>query len=127
MALKKRLIVFVALFVAAIIFDWLKFLFSGKSNLINWHSFAHPAWVIGAAVFLIAGIVLWRERVWQILFWLHFFVFFAAFANQFFLFSETLTYNCMLFNLVFVALYFVLSAPHKRSEISLQQKEAKPL
>lgn len=89
-----------------VFFDLAKFWFIGGPNIINWHSFVHPAWVFfGFGSLLIANII---QRVFftKILFWVFFTIFCAALLNQYLNFSEILTYNCMLFNAIFVAIYF---------------------
>ena len=99
------------IFAAVVAVDWVLYRTIGGPNIINWRSFVHPAWVIGALALLGVGVAMWRRRVWQTLFGLYFTVFVVALLNQYLSFTEVLTYNCMLFNLVFVTLYCFLSAP----------------
>jgi len=89
----------------AVIADLLKFLSVGGPNIINWNSFVHPAWVVTAIVLLVISTYLYSLRIW--FFGIYFIVFAVALLNQYLHFSEILTYNCMLFNLVFVSLYLM--------------------
>lgn len=114
---QKRILVFGSVFVLAVFADWLKFMAVGESNIVNWYSFVHPAWVITTLALLFVG-AFWfthTTKYWFALFLLHFLVVAGAFINQYFPFWETLTYNCMLFNLIFTAAYFMVSAPRQSS------------
>lgn len=108
---QKRLIIFGSSFFAIVILDGLKFIAVGGPNIINWHSFIHPGWVFVTLALFFLGV--WRNTriVWKALFGIYLVVFLFALANQYVPFSSVLTYNCMLFNLIFVSLYFFLSAP----------------
>lgn len=107
MTYHRRVLIFALIGFLLILFDWIKFLMIGEPNIVNWHSFVHPAWVFfGFGSLLLAWF--FRSKVlWRGFFWLFFAVFIAALLNQYLSFSEILTYNCMLFNAIFVAIYFV--------------------
>lgn len=112
---KTRLIIFCGAFASVVFADWVRFTFLDGVEIVNWTSFAHPAWVIGTLTLLFIGIF-WtggNRHWWTLLFWLHLLVVVAALANQYLAFWDLLTYNCILFNLIFTALYFVVSAPRQ--------------
>ena len=107
---QRRLWIVAVLFSLAVATDGLKFVFFGEPNVINWHSLAHPVWVLTTLILLLIGTAINRRRIWQLLFLIYFAVFVAALLNQYFAFSGILSGGCMLFNLSFVMLYFLLSA-----------------
>ncbi|MBI1957588.1 MAG: hypothetical protein HYS44_04015 [Candidatus Niyogibacteria bacterium] len=99
-------------FSAVVALDAAKYLTFGFPALINWESFAHPAWVIGALALFFASLKFDNRAFWKFLFGVYIAVTLAALANHYLPFSETLTYNCMLFNLVFASLYFAILQCH---------------
>lgn len=113
---RNKLLAFFGLFSLAVVGDWLKFEILGGPNIINWHSLVHPAWVFSALFFLAVGIAAEKRIIWQSLFGLYLAIFLAALLNQYYFFTALLTYNCMLFNLVFVAIYFFLNSPQSSDQ-----------
>lgn len=105
--LHKKLLTYGLIIAAIVGLDLVKFLAFDFPTLVNWRSFAHPAWVLTALVLLLASAKLDSRRLWQALFWVYALVAVAALLNHYLPFSETLTYNCMLFNFAFASLYFV--------------------
>ena len=105
---RKNLLLFGGVIGAIIAADFAKYSFLGFPALVNWESFAHPAWVIGTLILFFIGLKLARPAFWKLLLGAHTIVAAAALANHYFPFSETLTYNCMLFNFAFVSLYFAI-------------------
>jgi len=111
--MKRKLFIYVFLFLAVVAVDGVLFLTVEGPNIISWRSIIHPAWVIVAVSLLGIGALVWRRWMWQTLFILYFAMFVAALLNQYLSFTEVLTYNCMLFNLIFVTLYYFLGGQNK--------------
>lgn len=107
---KKRLKIFVTILALLVVLDAIKFLTIGGATIINWHSFIHPFWVIVAALLYFAGDVIKAKWFWNVLLGIYSIVFIAALVNQYIPFTDSITYNCMLFNLVFVPLYLFLGS-----------------
>jgi hypothetical protein len=107
---KKRLKIFVAVLSLLVVFDAAKFLTVGGATIINWHSFVHPFWVILAAILYFAGTVINAKWFWNTLLALYAAVFIAALINQYIPFTDVITANCTLFNLIFIPLYLFLGA-----------------
>lgn len=112
--LKSRQIVFGGMLALLIVFDFIKYQLAGFPAIINWQSFWHPGWVIVALILFWTTILLNKKWLWRFSFLVYFLVFLAALLNQYIYFWEVLTYNCMLFNLVFTAVYF-FSVDRRRS------------
>lgn len=112
MAYNRKILTFSLLGFLLVFFDLAKFYSVGGPNIINWHSFVHPAWVFFGFGSLLAAARIQKDFLARSFFWIFFTVFCAALLNQYLNFSEILTYNCMLFNAIFVALYFVKSEPN---------------
>lgn len=112
-ASSKRLLIFALIFAAAISVDAIKFLAVGKPTVVNWESFVHPAWVITASIVLFLAV--YFPSTGRVAFWVYFIIFFAAYINVYLSFSETLTYFCMIFNLVLTSVYFFSNQKQKVS------------
>ncbi|QQG46020.1 MAG: hypothetical protein HYY55_03580 [Candidatus Niyogibacteria bacterium] len=112
--MKRKLILYASIFGIVIAFDGLKYLAVDGPNIINWQSFAHPAWVIFTLALFAYAATSYSQPVFKSAFFVHTAVFAAAFLNQYLPFSETLTYNCMLFNLVFLSMYYLLFSYKER-------------
>src|SRR3989344_3947404 len=106
--MRKKLAIYATLLGAVVLFDWLKFAYVGGPNIINWNSVVHPAWVGFAFLALLISAAFWRSWIFYGALLLYFAVFSASLLNQYLHFSETLTYNCMLWNLVFVTMFYLL-------------------
>jgi len=106
--MKRNIFLYISSFGIIVTFDGLKYLLAGGPNLINWQSFIHPAWVISAIVILAANAYFWKPALFKLSFIVYFIIVAASLINQYLPFSEILTYNCMLFNLVFASIYFLL-------------------
>lgn len=115
--LQRRLIIFGIIFLAAVLADGVKFILIGGPNIVNWNSFIHPAWVFATLVLFFAGALVAKPNFWQLLFWIQLLVVVAALANQYMPYWDVLTYHCMLFNLVFTAMYFLLGTQESPTEI----------
>ncbi|OGF49019.1 hypothetical protein A3G55_02460 [Candidatus Giovannonibacteria bacterium RIFCSPLOWO2_12_FULL_44_25] len=107
--MRKRLAIYAALFGTVVLFDWLKFVYVGGPNIINWNSLAHPVWVATTLVILSIAVFQPRREIISVAFLLYFAVFATTLLNQYLHFYETLTYNCMLFNLVFATMFYLVS------------------
>jgi hypothetical protein len=119
---KKRLTTFATILSLLVVFDAVKALTLGGPAILNWHSFVHPFWVIVAAALYFAGVKINAKWFWNVLLTVYSVTFIAALANQYAPFTDILTYNCMLFNLIFVPLYLFLGA----SDIGQAPKQAVP-
>jgi hypothetical protein len=93
-----------------VVFDAAKFLIVGGATIINWRSFIHPFWVILAAGLYFVGARVNKKWFWNALLALYSTIFILALVNQYVPFTEVLSYNCMLFNLMFVPLYLFLGS-----------------
>lgn len=107
MAYQRKILTFSLLGFLLVFFDLAKFYGVGGPNIINWHSFVHPAWVFFSFGSLLGATLVQEALLTKTLFWIFFSVFCAALLNQYLNFSEILTYNCMLFNAIFVAIYYI--------------------
>lgn len=107
----NRLLLFALLFAGAITLDLIKFLIAGKPTVVNWESFIHPFWVVTAGVVLLLSVYLPLVR--KIAFWVYLTIFVVAYLNIYLSFSESLTYFCMIFNLVLTSVFF-FSQPSAR-------------
>ena len=101
---KNRLLIFASIFALAIIIDAIKFLIDGKPTVVNWETFVHPAWVITASIVLFLSVFF--PLVKRAAFWVYFAIFLASYLNIYLSFTETLTYFCMIFNLVLTSVFF---------------------
>lgn len=101
-----------------IAFDGAKFILVGGPGIINWNSFIHPAWVITA--FATISLISYFLRPWMTYsaFFVYLFIFALSLLNQYLQFTPVLTYNCMLFNLVFTSIYFFLLEKHQEHDFS---------
>lgn len=107
---KKRLKIFVTVLSLVVLFDAVKFLTIGGATIINWHSFVHPFWVLLAATLYFSGALINKKWFWNALLAVYSIVFLAAIVNQYVPFTDVITANCTLFNLIFVPLYLFLGA-----------------
>lgn len=107
---KKRLKIFVTILLLLVVFDAAKFLTFGGTTIINWYSFIHPFWVFIAVVLYFTGTKINAKWFWNVLLCVYSVVSVAALINQYISFTNVLTYNCMLFNLVFIPLYIFLGS-----------------
>ncbi len=107
---KKRLKIFVTILSLVVVFDAIKFLTVGGATIINWHSFIHPFWVIAAAALYFTGAVINKKWFWNTLLAIYIVVFMIALVNQYVSFTDVVTANCTLFNLIFIPLYLFLGA-----------------
>ncbi len=92
------------------VLDLARHLTIGGTGIINWLSFAHPAWVITSTALFAVGAWLRSARFWDSVFLAHFVLVLGSMVNQFIPFWDVLTYNCMLFNAIFATVYFLLGA-----------------
>ncbi len=106
----KRLNIFFWFLMAIVLGDLAKYSLAGGPNIINWQSFIHPFWVFFSLALYFIGIKARSRRLWNLLFLFYSVVFIAALFNQYIPFTPALTYNCMLFNLIFMAPYLLLGA-----------------
>lgn len=111
----KQLFLFASVFAMAILADAIKFLALGKPTVVNWETFVHPAWVITAGIILF--LAAYFPRIGRVAFWVYFAVFLASYLNIYLSFTETLTYFCMIFNLVIVSVFFFSNQTQKASAI----------
>ena len=102
----KRLLFFASIFAVAIVVDLIKFLIFGKPTSINWESFVHPVWVIGTIIVLFLSIYIPPIR--RVAFWFYLIIFALSYINIYFIFTDILTYFCMIFNLVLTSVYFFI-------------------
>ena len=107
---KKRLKIFVTVLSLVVVFDAVKFLTVGGATIINWHSFIHPLWVILAVVLYFAGTIIHAKWFWNMLLALYSVIFIVALVNQYVPFTDVITANCTLFNLIFIPLYLFLGS-----------------
>lgn len=107
--MRRKLKILALLFLVVVAFDGLKYLLVGEPAIINWRSFVHPVWVIVTLALFWLVVFSQSARILTLVFFIYLSVFIAAFLNQYFSFAAFLTYNCMLFNLVFAAFYYLLS------------------
>lgn len=101
---QTRLFIFGILFAAALAFDFLKYQFIGGDTIANWWEWAHTVWVVFAPVSIFLAVFIPSLR--NVFLILYTAVFAAALFNIYYPFSDILTYNCMLFNLVLATAYF---------------------
>lgn len=104
----KRVRIFAILAFFLVFFDLVKFYIVGGPNIINWNSLVHPLWVFVGFGSLLAATFIQKAFLTKTFFWIFFSVFCVALLNQYLNFSEILTYNCMLFNALLVAIYFIV-------------------
>lgn len=100
-------LVIVGIIAAMVVFDLGRFLLGGGPNIVNWHSFIHPSWVVLALVLLTVAAVVDRRLLWRALFGIYFLTFFISYLNQYFGVTDILTYNCMLFNAIFATAFYL--------------------
>lgn len=105
---RKKLLTYGFGISAIVAADFMKFLFFDFPALVNWRSFAHPAWVLATLGLFFAAIWADQLRVWQMLFKIHAIVAIIALVNHYLPLSSTITYNCLLFNFAFASLYFAI-------------------
>lgn len=113
--INKRLLLFVGLFSATIAFDLVKYLVAGKPTLVNWDpvwpTLVHPIWVLTAVAFMFASV--FYPKVQKTAFFIYLIIFLASLANVYLAFTTILSYWCMIFNLVLVAIFF-LATPREK-------------
>ena len=107
---KKRLHIFATILSLLVVFDAIKFFTVGGATIVNWHSFVHPFWVILAAVLYVVGAMINAKWFWNSLLALYSMIFIAAVVNQYIPFTNAITANCTLFNLIFIPLYLFLGS-----------------
>ena len=105
--LKKKQLVIAGIVGTMVVVDLIKFFAVGGTTIINWHSFIHPFWVVLSVVFLLIADFVDRAKLWRMLFGLYFIIFLASYLNQYFGFSGTLSYYCMLFNAIFAVAFYL--------------------
>lgn len=106
--LRKKILSYGLAIGAIVAADFIKFLIFGFPTLVNWQSFAHPAWVLTTLGLLFAAIWADNVRFWRTLFWLHAAIAIISLFNHYVPFSSNITYNCMLFNFALASLYFAV-------------------
>lgn len=105
-----RIKIYSVLFSLAVAVDWILHIFWEANEIVNWNSLIHSGWVVFSALMLLLFAFVSRKRVGYFGLCFYFVIFSLSFLNQFLLFSETLNYNCTLFNLgLFTAYYFSAS------------------
>ena len=107
MRIQTRPIIIAEVILVMVILDLVKFLTIGGSTIVNWHSFIHPFWVIGAIAYLFVAASIDRPKLWRSLFGLYLIIFLASYLNQYAGFTAVLTYNCMLFNAIFAVAHYL--------------------
>lgn len=88
-------------------FDLLKFFALPGQTLVNWRLWPHWVWVLLALGLLVLSAIFKSRALFRFNIWIYSGVALLAAANHYWLFSATLTYNCFLFNLILVAVYFL--------------------
>mgnify|MGYP001569348962 CR=1 FL=1 len=98
-------------FAAVLGLDLLKFFILPGPTLVNWSSWPHWVWVslalgllVLSAIFNNRGFLRFNIAVYSV-------VALLAAANHYYPFSSVLTYNCFLFNLILVSIYFFSLRP----------------
>jgi len=95
------------IFAAVLLLDLTKFFLFTGPTLINWRSWPHVVWVLFALALLLLSQYLQSERLSVCSMALYSGVAILAAANHYYPFSAILTYNCFLFNLLLVAIYYL--------------------
>jgi len=110
-----RLFLFGSLFLAVIVFDFIKVLVVGKPTIVNWDAswptIVHPLWVLTAITVIFVSALF--PRVQQVAFFVYLIIFLASLLNVYLSFTEVLSYWCMIFNLVLVSVFFFSQAQAK--------------
>ncbi|MDO8575062.1 MAG: hypothetical protein Q7R61_02190 [bacterium] len=99
-------------FAAVLGLDLFKFFMVSGPTLVNWNSWPHWVWVLLALGLLFLAAIFKNRRFIRINIAAYLIVALLAAANHYFPFSAVLTYNCFLFNLILVSIYF-FSLPSK--------------
>ncbi|MDH4330246.1 MAG: hypothetical protein OEV93_01720 [Candidatus Moranbacteria bacterium] len=97
---------YATLFFLTVVLDFLLYLFGEMNEIVNWDSPVHFRWVVFSVSILLLFAFLKNKLAGWIGLVFHFAIFALALSNQFFEFSETLNYNCMLFNLGLFTVYY---------------------
>lgn len=110
-----RLFLFGSLFLAVIVFDFIKVVVIGKPTIVNWDTgwpaVVHPLWVLTAITVIFVSALF--PRVQKVAFFAYLTIFLASLLNVYLSFTEVLSYWCMIFNLVLVSVFFFSQAPAK--------------
>jgi hypothetical protein len=101
-----RLRLYALLFALVVVGDAVFYRLQGEQGIINWQSLVHAGWAVLSALLLLAFAFSGRPWMGYMPLTLHFAVFLLSLMNQFFPFSETLNYYCMLFNLGMFTVYY---------------------
>ena len=109
-----RLKIYASILALVVLFNALGFFVFDVNGIINWRSLIHSGWVTFATLLLFLFAFTRSPRLGYTGAVLYGGIFLAALANQFFSFSDTLNYHCMLFNLVLFTVYY-LAARTKRN------------
>jgi len=96
------------IFAAVLGLDLFKFFMFSDPTLVNWNEWPHWVWVSLALGFLLLTAIFKNRQLARILMVAYSGVALLAAINHYFSFSVILTYNCFLFNLILVSIYFFL-------------------